>query len=121
MEHLQTSMSAIARLVRLLHSFILYEDLVRVAVQGFEPAQQSYLTMLACFFAVFRCLEFCHYHFDAETPTENDVDHPTSHLGEMAAFLDRGDATLRLFLHLGKKVHALELQDLLVYHSSGQF
>ncbi|KAJ5236653.1 hypothetical protein N7489_006744 [Penicillium chrysogenum] len=34
----------------------------------------------------------------AETPTENDVDHPTSHLGEMAAFLDRGDATLRLFL-----------------------
>ncbi|CAG7961273.1 unnamed protein product [Penicillium nalgiovense] len=34
----------------------------------------------------------------AEMPTENDIDNPTSHLGEMAAFLDRGDATLRLFL-----------------------
>ncbi|QQK41148.1 Tetratricopeptide-like helical [Penicillium digitatum] len=34
----------------------------------------------------------------AETPTEYDMNHPTSHLGEMAAFLDRGDATLRLFL-----------------------
>ncbi|CAI7642657.1 unnamed protein product [Penicillium crustosum] len=34
----------------------------------------------------------------AEIPTENDMDHPTSHLSEMAAFLDRGDATLRLFL-----------------------
>ncbi|KAF4760222.1 hypothetical protein HAV15_005705 [Penicillium sp. str.  len=34
----------------------------------------------------------------AEMPTENDMNHPTSHLGEMAAFLDRGDATLRLFL-----------------------
>ncbi|KAJ5290188.1 uncharacterized protein N7443_010441 [Penicillium atrosanguineum] len=30
MEHLQASMSALARLVRLLHSFILYEDSVRV-------------------------------------------------------------------------------------------
>jgi hypothetical protein len=30
MEHLQASMSAVARLVRLLHSFILYEDSVRV-------------------------------------------------------------------------------------------
>jgi hypothetical protein len=34
----------------------------------------------------------------AEPPTENDMNHPTSHLAEMAAFLDRGDATLRLFL-----------------------
>ncbi|KAJ5130462.1 Tetratricopeptide-like helical [Penicillium bovifimosum] len=34
----------------------------------------------------------------AETPTGNDMNHPTSHLAEMAAFLDRGDATLRLFL-----------------------
>jgi hypothetical protein len=33
-----------------------------------------------------------------ETPAENDLNHPTSHLSEMAAFLDRGDATLRLFL-----------------------
>ncbi|KAJ5293749.1 hypothetical protein PENANT_c002G02060 [Penicillium antarcticum] len=29
---------------------------------------------------------------------ENDTNRPTSHLSEMAAFLDRGDATLRLFL-----------------------
>ncbi|KAJ5944140.1 hypothetical protein N7516_004308 [Penicillium verrucosum] len=36
--------------------------------------------------------------YAAEMPTENDMNHPTSHLGEMAAFLDRGDATLRLFL-----------------------
>ncbi|KAJ5773955.1 Tetratricopeptide-like helical [Penicillium paradoxum] len=34
----------------------------------------------------------------AEMPTENDMNHPASHLSEMAAFLDRGDATLRLFL-----------------------
>ncbi|KAJ5188630.1 Tetratricopeptide-like helical [Penicillium cf. griseofulvum] len=34
----------------------------------------------------------------AEILEENDMNHPTSHLGEMAAFLDRGDATLRLFL-----------------------
>ncbi|KAI3157236.1 hypothetical protein CBS147317_4975 [Penicillium roqueforti] len=34
----------------------------------------------------------------AEMPTESDMNHPTSHLAEMAAFLDRGDATLRLFL-----------------------
>jgi hypothetical protein len=34
----------------------------------------------------------------AEAPSENDMNHPTSHLSEMAAFLDRGDATLRLFL-----------------------
>lgn len=34
----------------------------------------------------------------AEKPEENDMSHPTSHLSEMAAFLDRGDATLRLFL-----------------------
>jgi hypothetical protein len=34
----------------------------------------------------------------AETPAEDDLNHPTSHLNEMAAFLDRGDATLRLFL-----------------------
>ncbi|CAG8233081.1 unnamed protein product [Penicillium salamii] len=33
-----------------------------------------------------------------EKPAETDMSHPTSHLSEMAAFLDRGDATLRLFL-----------------------
>lgn len=33
-----------------------------------------------------------------EMPMENDRNHPTSHLSELAAFLDRGDATLRLFL-----------------------
>ncbi|KAJ5352648.1 Tetratricopeptide-like helical [Penicillium brevicompactum] len=34
----------------------------------------------------------------ADKPAENDMNHPTSHSNEMAAFLDRGDATLRLFL-----------------------
>jgi hypothetical protein len=34
----------------------------------------------------------------AEASSESDMNHPTSHLSEMAAFLDRGDATLRLFL-----------------------
>ncbi|CAG7930323.1 unnamed protein product [Penicillium olsonii] len=34
----------------------------------------------------------------ADKPAENDMSHPTSHMSEMAAFLDRGDATLRLFL-----------------------
>lgn len=49
MEHLQASMSAVARLVRILHSFILYEDSVRVGQTSGREARGSLARTLESF------------------------------------------------------------------------